>query len=110
MSDQTVHKRYVGLITQASTAAPTETAILVNSIGDLVFAYVSTGVYTITCTGAFTSAKTVAKCKAIVGTNATIVHTSADVLTLTVKTIAATGGAVTNDSLSSSPLEIDIYN
>jgi len=104
-----VPKKYVALISQSSTTAPTEDAVLENSIGEIVFAYTSQGVYTLTLAGAFTSAKTIATCKAIVGHNASIVRTSANVLTLTVKTIADTGGAVANAGLTASPIEILVY-
>jgi hypothetical protein len=53
------YKKYVALMTQTGTAAPTVT-VLENSIGDIVWTRASTGLYRGTLIGAFTLNKTYA--------------------------------------------------
>lgn len=54
-------KRYVVLLTQSGTSAPTATVLWNNLGGTPVWSYVSTGVYRLTLTGAFASSKTWAR-------------------------------------------------
>ncbi len=87
------YKSYTAILTQSGTSAPTAT-IVYNSLGGAVtLGYTSTGITTLTRTGAFTSGKTVvfityasddATTKAI---NAVV--TSANVITINQKTIAS---------------------
>lgn len=103
-------KVYRALVTQSSTTAPTAT-VLENSLGGtLVWARSSTGTYTATLTGAFTSAKTFITQPGESGTIAAIknviaVRTSADVVTIT----TGSGGTLEDSVLSSYPVEILVY-
>ena len=103
-------KTYRALVTQSSGTAPTAT-VLENSLGGtVVWARSSTGTYTATLTGAFTSAKTFIMQPGESGTIAAIknvlaVRTSADVVTVT----TGAGGTLEDSVLSSYPVEILVY-
>jgi len=103
-------KAYRALVTQSSGTAPTAT-VLENSLGGaVVWARSSTGTYTATLTGAFTSAKTFIMQPGETGTIAAIknvlaVRTSADVVTVT----TGSGGTLEDSVLSSFPIEILVY-
>lgn len=103
-------KVYRALVTQSSSTAPTAT-VLENSLGAaVVWARSSTGTYTATLAGAFTSAKTFIMQHGESGTIAAIknvlaVRTSADVVTVT----TGSGGTLEDSVLSSYPIEILIY-
>ena len=103
-------KTYCALVTQSSGTAPTAT-VLENSLGGtVVWARSSTGTYTATLTGAFTSAKTFIMQPGETGTIAAIknvlaVRTSADVVTVT----TGAGGTLEDSVLSSFPIEILVY-
>ena len=103
-------KSYRALVTQSSGTAPTAT-VLENSLGGaVVWARSSTGTYTATLTGAFTSAKTFIMQPGETGTIAAIknvlaVRTSADVVTVT----TGAGGTLEDSVLSSFPIEILVY-
>ena len=103
-------KSYRALVTQSSGTAPTAT-VLENSLGAaVVWARSSTGTYTATLTGAFTSAKTFIMQPGESGTIAAIknviaVRTSADVVTVT----TGAGGTLEDSVLSSYPVEILVY-
>ena len=103
-------KVYRALVTQTSTTAPTAT-VLENSLGGtLVWARSSTGTYTATLAGAFTSDKTFIMQPGETGTIAAIknvlaVRTSADVVTVT----TGAGGTLEDAVLSSYPIEILVY-
>jgi len=103
-------KTYRALVTQSSGTAPTAT-VLENSLGAaVVWARSSTGTYTATLVGAFTSAKTFIMQPGESGTIAAIknviaVRTSADVVTVT----TGAGGTLEDSVLSSFPIEILVY-
>jgi hypothetical protein len=103
-------KTYRALVTQSSGTAPTAT-VLENSLGAaVVWARSSTGTYTATLVGAFTSAKTFIMQPGETGTIAAIknvlaVRTSADVVTVT----TGSGGNLEDSVLSSYPVEILVY-
>lgn len=103
-------KTYRALVSQSGTAAPTAT-VLENSLGGtVVWARSSTGTYTATLTGAFTSAKTFIQHPGEAGTIAAIknviaVRTNANVITVT----TGAGGTLEDDVLSSFPIEILVY-
>jgi hypothetical protein len=103
-------KAYRALVTQSSGTAPTAT-VLENSLGGaVVWARSSTGTYTATLTGAFTSDKTFIMQPGETGTIAAIknvlaVRTSADVVTVT----TGSGGTLEDSVLSSFPIEILVY-
>lgn len=103
-------KVYRALLTQTSNTAPVAT-VLENSFGAaLVWAISSTGTYTATLTGAFTSAKTFIIQPGETGTIAAIknvlaVRTSDNVVTVT----TGSGGTLENAVLSTYPIEILVY-
>jgi hypothetical protein len=103
-------KTYRALVTQSSGTAPTAT-VLENSLGGtVVWARSSTGTYTATLTGAFTSAKTFIMQPGETGTIAAIknvlaVRTSDNVVTVT----TGAGGTLEDSVLSSFPIEILVY-
>ena len=103
-------KAYRALVSQATTAAPSAT-VLENSLGGtVVWARSSTGTYTATLTGAFTSAKTFLLTTGEAGTiaalkNVLVTRTSADVITVT----TGSGGTLEDSVLSSTPISILVY-
>lgn len=103
-------KVYRALVTQTSTSAPTAT-VLENSLGGtVVWARSSTGTYTATLTGAFTSAKTFIMQPGETGTIAAIKNvlasrTSDNVVTVT----AGSGGTLEDAVLSTYPITILVY-
>lgn len=103
-------KTYRALVSQATTAAPTAT-VLENSLGGtVVWARSSTGTYTATLTGAFTSAKNFLLTTGEAGTiaalkNVLITRTSADVITVT----TGSGGTLEDSVLSNTPISILVY-
>ena len=103
-------KAYRALVSQATTAAPSAT-VLENSLGGtVVWARSSTGTYTATLTGAFTSDKTFLLTTGEAGTiaalkNVLVTRTSADVITVT----TGSGGTLEDSVLSSTPIEILVY-
>lgn len=110
-------KVYRALLTQASTAAPSAT-VLENTLGGtVVWARSVAGVYTATLSGAFTSNKTVAECPANVWSGSTtlnanyLVHTSANVLTLTtvVTDVGVPASDAADDLLNATKIEVLVY-
>ena len=103
-------KTYRALVTQTASSAPTAT-VLENSLGGtVVWAISSTGTYTATLVGAFTSAKTFLISPGEAGTiaalkNVLITRTSADVVTVT----TGSGGTLENAVLSTYPITILVY-
>jgi len=98
------YKTYRALLTQSSTSAPVAT-VIENSIGTLVWAYSSTGVYTATLVGAFTNATTVLISNDDIDGIAGAVKTSADVVTVTTGTAATTAA---NGILDGATIEIKV--
>ena len=103
-------KKYVALITQATTAAPAEGTVIENSVGDMTIARTSAGLYTWTCTGAFTANKTVVRITPMGGAGAAgrsvaWVATSADVCTLHFDDLATPSAADSGNF----QLEIEVY-
>jgi trimeric autotransporter adhesin len=54
---ETKPKKYVALLTQTGTSAPTA-IVLENTLGSITFAYQTVGIYTVTATGLLTTSKT----------------------------------------------------
>lgn len=110
-------KKYVALLSQTSTSAPVAT-VLKNTIGTIVWAYTSAGVYTATLADAFTVGKTVIRINnAGIGSASPEIiealHTSKDVITVRTY-LQHTGGddndmAGTNAILSDMAIEIVVY-
>lgn len=103
-------KTYRALLSQSSTSAPTGT-VLENSLGGAVtLARSGTGVYTLTRTGAFTSAKTFIMVSGTAGSIATrsdviAVRTSDNVVTVS----TGTAGVAADSILSNASIEILVY-
>jgi hypothetical protein len=94
-------KKYVALLTQSSTSAPTA-IVLENTLGSVTFGYVSTGTYSITATGLLTSNKTT------IVTGGAVCSTS----NLTIDGFYLLSYNIPNPSngiLSNSTLEITVY-
>lgn len=104
--------KYVALISQATTAAPTAT-ILENGIGTIALARTETGVYTLTKTGAFTAAKTFLPANKVSfenGKSIEFTRTSDNVITIKTYDISTIATPALADSvLSSTPVEIIVY-
>jgi hypothetical protein len=100
------YKAYVARVTQTGTTAPATTVMENQLSATPVFARTGTGVYTVTLTGAFPTAKTVA----IVSNNAagrvSVAYTSANVITISTFDAAA---AAADAILSSASIEIRVY-
>lgn len=100
------YKVYRALLTQSSTDAPVAT-VLQNDLGAVVWGYTSTGIYTATLVGAFTNATSVFVSNDDLDGIAGAKKTSADVVTLTTGTAAAT---VANAILDGTSIEIRVEN
>jgi hypothetical protein len=101
-------KQYAALLTQATTAAPTA-AVLFNSFSaDLVWSYVTTGNYTGTLTGAFTSNKTGVVVQPDIGTVGAHVQASrADADTVNIRT--QVGSTNTDGLLTGAFVQVLVY-
>lgn len=102
---------YTAFISQSSTSAPTA-SVLVNTLGTVAWARTGTGTYTMTCTGAFTTGKTIPLSDVYydaAGNKMTLERTSANVMTL--KTYAAADidtladGVITNQFVN-----VEVYS
>lgn len=106
-----VKKVYTAYITQTSDNAPVAT-ILKNELSTVTWNYISTGIYTLTKTGAFIADKTVPdKTEVYIdidGNKLTLERT--DVNTMTLKTYAAADtDTLADDVLSGQYVNIEIY-
>lgn len=96
------YKSYVALLTQTGTAAPTATE-LENTIGSILWARTSAGLYTATLSGAFPSGKTFVRINPnTAGVSAIVLRTNDNIIT--VSTSSSDG------QLSLNPFEIRVYN
>jgi hypothetical protein len=100
-------KIYKALLTQSSTDAPTAENVQ-STIGTPTFGYTSTGIYTMTLTGAFTANKTAILIAPTIGAIVSAVRTSADVITITTQAIDGDGEAVANALLTDNAISIEI--
>jgi hypothetical protein len=106
-------KRYKALLTQTGTNAPVAT-VLENTLGNLVWARSSSGIYTATLTGAFPLLKTFAPIildhdieGAVFGQHISIRRSTDDYMT--VKTID-TASSVHDSYLNYTPILIEVYD
>ncbi len=102
--------KYIALLTQAGTAAPTA-KVLQNDLSDaIVWAYVSPGVYTGTLAAAFTADKTSLKLGNQLGglNKATLVRTSANVVTLTTNVLSVIATVLTATATNAIITDLDI--
>lgn len=103
-------KTYRALLTQLTTAAPTEAAVLTNGIGTIVYTRSNTGIYVGTLAGAFPVGKTFVLIGSVAGGAnaglATVIATDAN--TFTIET-ADTTFASADSLLSSTPIQVLVY-
>ncbi len=100
------YKVYTAVLNQTSTNTPTTLALLENTIGDIVWSYISTGVYRATLTGAFTTNKVA--CFITDSKGAFVQCYPNDVDSVTVACRNTTGPV--DGVLSKSTIEIRVYN
>jgi len=109
-------KRYTALLTQTSTNAPVATVLKNELSVTPTWGYTSTGVYTCTATGLFTSAKTVISLGAQLDllNNAKAIHTSANVVTVTTSVLSESANVLiqtpTNGLLSATLIDILVFD
>lgn len=101
-------KTYFALLSQGGTDGPSNIEVD-NNIGNIVYSYISSGVYRATSNGLFTIGKTYHNISQTDSTaNFTSVHLSTDVIEiLTVDSSTQTG---TDSLLGSTPFKIEIYS
>jgi len=110
-------KRYSALLTQTSATAPVSTIQTPNTIGTIVWAYVSSGIYTGTLANAFVAGKTIVTGLIPNNTNAlsnfTITVTSASQITLNTNVLSVSAGTLintpTNGRLLNTAITIEVY-
>lgn len=96
------YKSYVALLTQTGTAAPTATE-LENTIGSILWARTSAGIYTATLNGAFPSGKTyIAIHPSVIGYEPIVLRTNDNVITINTSSL--------DGQMSLNPIEIRVYN
>jgi hypothetical protein len=102
------YKKYIALITQTSTSAPTVIE-LENTIGPIVWTRKATGEYSGTLSGAFTANKTYATISNVEPNGIVMISTTANDINL-ITTNLHSPTAVKHDShLSNNTLEIRVY-
>lgn len=109
-------KIYLALVTQSSTSAPTASILGSNTIGTIVWARTSAGVYTATLSGAFAASKTVVSIKSQAvndDVSIDVVMTSTNVITITTNLITNPSGTQvvtpTDGLMTALPIEITVY-
>lgn len=100
------YKAFVARVTQTGTSAPATTVMENQLSAAPVFARTGTGVYTVTLTGAFPTAKTWVSVHTNAAGRVQIAYTSANVITISTFDAAA---AAADAILSSAALEIRVY-
>jgi hypothetical protein len=103
------YTKYVALITQSSTAAPTVIE-LENTIGPIVWTRISTGVYEGTFTGAFTLDKTYTTLNQVYTDNIALVYRKdIDVIKIETTNLHSPTAAHHDTHLLKNTLEIRVY-
>ena len=103
------YKKYVALMTQTGTAAPT-VIVLENTIGDIVWTRDSTGIYEGTLTGAFTLDKTYAMMSVVlVDGIVNVFRFSDDVVRVATTNLHNPTAAYHDNHLSNNTIEIRVY-
>jgi hypothetical protein len=105
-NDSVTYKKYVALLTQSGTDAPTA-IVLENTIGDIVWTYYSTGEYLGTLANAFTEDKTFLFAYILPTSVIKIERNNEDQINVgtTDNLLAKTNGLLNNTSI-----EIRVYN
>jgi hypothetical protein len=103
------YKKYIALISQSSTAAPTVIE-LENTIGPIVWTRASTGVYEGTLTGAFTANKTYTTLSQVATNSIAVAYRKTDDIIKIETTNLQSPTAANHDThLSKNTLEIRVY-
>ena len=102
------YQRYIALITQTSTNAPTVIE-LENTIGPIVWTRKGTGEYSGTLSGAFTANKTYAMISNVVADGIVRISTTASEITLITTNLHSPTAAKHDGHLSKNTIEIRVY-
>ncbi|MBI4946951.1 MAG: hypothetical protein HY840_11200 [Bacteroidetes bacterium] len=102
------YKKYVALLTQAGTAAPTA-IVLENTVGNIVWTRLSAGAYYGTLTGMFTLNKTLVLCTANPAGSNMIQAKAVDADRIIVGTVLSTNGTATDGFMTNTSIEIRVY-
>jgi hypothetical protein len=103
------YKKYIALITQSSTAAPTVIE-LENTIGPIVWTRTAVGEYEGTLTGAFTSNKTYVTLSQVYTNSIVVVYRKTnDVIEIETTNLHSPTAAHHDTHLSNNTLEIRVY-
>jgi hypothetical protein len=102
------YERYIALITQTSTSAPTVIE-LENTIGPIVWSRKNTGEYSGTLSGAFTANKTYATISNVVADGIVRISTTASEITLITTNLHSPTAAKHDGHLNKNTIEIRVY-
>ena len=102
------YERYIALITQTSTSAPTVIE-LENTIGPIVWTRKGTGEYSGTLTGAFTANKTYATISQALANSIVMISTTANDINIITTNLHSPTAAKHDSHLSNNTLEIRVY-
>ena len=102
------YQRYIALITQTSTSAPTVIE-LENTIGPIVWTRKATGEYSGTLSGAFTANKTYAMISNVVADGIVRISTTASEITLITTNLHSPTAAKHDGHLNKNTIEIRVY-
>jgi hypothetical protein len=102
------YKRYIALITQTSTSAPTVIE-LENTIGPIIWTRKGTGEYQGTLSSAFTANKTYATISQTIANSIALVSTTASEITIITTNLHSPTAAYHDAHLSNNTLEIRVY-
>lgn len=108
-SSTSIYQRYVALLSQSGTNAPTA-IVLENTLGGTItFAYVTVGIYTATLTGAFTASKTAILVSEFGRAAVKITRTDANSLGIRTDGLSAGAWASADSSITDTFVEIRVY-
>ena len=102
------YQRYIALITQTSTNAPTVIE-LENTIGPIIWTRKTTGEYSGTLTGAFTANKTYAMISNVVADGIVRISTTANDINIITTNLHSPTAAKHDSHLSKNTIEIRVY-
>ena len=102
------YERYIALITQTSTSAPTVIE-LENTIGPIIWSRKTTGEYSGTLTGAFTANKTYATISQSLADSIVMISTTANDINIITTNLHSPTAAKHDSHLSKNTIEIRVY-
>jgi len=102
------YKKYIALITQTSTSAPTVIE-LENTIGPIVWTRKATGEYSGTLTGAFTANKTYATISQTLANSIVLISTTANDINIITTNLQNPTASKHDSHLSNNTIEIRVY-